>query len=84
MLATAALTAWFYFSGYRTFHGLRAAWREEADLEAQVERLKEQNRKIEREIEDLAPGGPGIERKARQELGWSKADEIVIRIPDKK
>ncbi len=66
------------------FQDLQAAWRQETELETQVEELTKQNREIEQEIEDLAPGGPGIEKRARQDLGWSKEGEIVIRIPDKK
>lgn len=78
------MAGWFHLSGYRTFHDLQAAWREEAELEAQVEDLVKRNSEIEQAIEDLAPGGPGIEKKVREDLGWSKKDEILIRISDKK
>ena len=78
------MAGWFQVSGYRTFHKLREVWRQEAELEAQVEDLKGRNAELEQEIDELAPGGPGIERRAREDLGWSREDEVVIRIPEKK
>ena len=84
ILATTALLGWFQVSGYRTFHDLSQVWKQEAQLEAQAEELRQLNAEIEREIEELAPGGPGIERRAREDLGWSKKDELVIRVPNKK
>lgn len=84
ILATTALVGWFQVSGYQTIHDLRQVWEQEAELEAEAEELRQRNAEIEREIEELAPGGPAIERKAREDLGWSKKDEVVIRVPNKK
>lgn len=83
ILIAAALAGWFHTFGYQTFYDLRAAWREEAELEVQIEELQQQNTALEQEIEDLGPGGPGIEKKAREDLGWSKENEVIIRIPEK-
>ena len=66
------------------FRDLWTAWREEAALKAQIAEIEKRNGALEQEIEDLAPGGPGIEKRVREDLGWSKKDEIVIRIPGKK
>ncbi len=84
ILATTALAGWFQVYGSRTFHDLGEVWEQEAQLEAQVEELRQRNAALEKEIEELAPGGPGIERRAREDLGWSKKDEVIIRVPDKK
>lgn len=66
------------------FRDLWTTWSEEAALKAQIDEIEKRNRELEQEIEDLAPGGPGIEKTVREELGWSKKNEIVIRIPGKK
>ena len=83
IVVTVAAVGWFHYSGYRTFHDLSAIWNQELELETQVEELKRRNAALEDEIKDLAPGGPGIEKRAREDLGWSRPDEIVIRIPEK-
>lgn len=66
------------------FRDLWTAWREEAALKAQIAKIEKRNGTLEQEIEDLAPGGSGIEKIVREDLGWSKKDEIVIRLPGKK
>ena len=84
MGVTAVAALWFQVSGYKTFTDLRNAWAQEEQLNRRLETLREDNAVLEREIEDLAPGGAGIEKRAREELGWSRPDEIVINVPEKK
>ena len=46
-------------------------------------RLKEQNELLQEDIDALQPGEFGIEKRARERLGWSKPGEIVVHIPHK-
>ncbi len=76
--------AFFRFAGYDGLMELRQSWRQESDLQHELQQLQEENAGIENGIKDLAPDGAAIERIARQDLGWAKPGEIVIKIPEKK
>ena len=76
--------AFFRFAGYDGLMQLRQSWRQETELEGGLQRLQQENAQIEAGIKDLSADGPAIERIARQELGWAKPGEIVIKIPEKK
>ena len=79
-----AAAAFFRFAGYDGLMELRSSWREERELQQELQRLRDENVSIEDGIEDLSPDGAAIERIARQDLGWAKPGEIVIKIPEKK
>ena len=79
-----AAAAFFRFAGYDGLMELRESWRTERQLESELQQLREENLRIEGGIEELAPDGAAIERIARQDLGWAKPGEIVIKIPGKK
>ena len=79
-----AVVAFFRIAGYDGLIDLRQSWQQERELESEVQQLRDENGRIEDGIEELSPDGPAIERIARQELGWAKHGEIVIKIPEKK
>ncbi len=74
----------FRFAGYEPLMELDHAWREEAQVEHTIAELKQENAGIEAAIKNLGPDGDGIEKIAREDLGWAQPDEIVIKIPEKK
>ena len=74
----------FWMTGYDALSELTDSWRTEDELEQAVRRLEEENERIEATIKELAPGGKAVERIARQDLGWAKPNEIVVKIPEKK
>ena len=74
----------FWMTGYDALSELTDSWRKEEELEQAVRQLEEENNRIEVAIEELAPGGKAVERIARQDLGWAKPNEIVVKIPEKK
>ena len=79
-----AAAAFFRFAGYDGLIELRQSWQQERELESDLQQLQEENLRIEDGIEELSPDGAAIERIARQDLGWAKPGEIVIKIPEKK
>ena len=70
--------------GYNPIRPLMQALENESKLESQIERLKQENTELQRDVDALGPGQFGIEKRARERLGWSKPGEIVIHVPDKK
>ena len=56
----------------------------EERLEQQIEELQQENADLQRDVNALGPGEFGIEKRARERLGWSKPGEIVIHIPEKR
>ena len=83
-LALLVAVGFFWMTGYDALSELTDSWRTEDELEQAVRQLEEENKRIEAAIKDLAPGGKAVERIARQDLGWAKPNEIVVKIPDKK
>ena len=74
----------FRFAGYEPLMELDHAWLEEAQVERAIAELKQENVDIEAAIKNLGPDGDGIEKIAREDLGWAQPGEIVIKIPEKK
>lgn len=72
-----------HYSGAGPFQSLTESLEREADLTKQIESLERQNDDLEREIEALMPGQFGLEKRAREQLGWSLPGEILIHIPEK-
>ena len=52
-------------------------------MEESVRELEDENGRIETAIKELAPDGKAVEQIARQDLGYAKPGEIVVKIPDK-
>ncbi len=73
-----------YFLGHNPIEPLLQAFEEEEMLELQIESLQEENDELQRDVDALGPGQFGIEKRARERLGWSMPGEVVIHVPDKK
>lgn len=69
--------------GYGPFQSLLENVEQEDQLETRIEELHQENTGLNEEIESLMPGRFGIEKRAREQLGWSKPGEIVVHLPDK-
>jgi len=82
-LCFVAVLAWFQTTGLRTVLELRASWGREEATSDEIVRLRQQNGELEKEIRELESDGDGVERIARQKLGWAEADEVVIKVPEK-
>jgi len=73
------LRLWVSDSGYR------AAWRLEQQLAAQRqqnESLRERNRALAAEVDDLKTGLEAVEEIARSELGMTQAGETLFQVVD--
>jgi cell division protein FtsB len=79
-----AVAGLVWLSGYDALAELTDSWRKESEMQQAIEKLERENQRIEAAIGELAPEGKAVERIARQELGWAKRDEIVVKIPEKK
>ncbi len=55
----------------------------EAELEAEIGELENGNEALQGEIKALMPGQFGIEKRAREQLGWSQPGEIIVHLPGK-
>lgn len=84
LLVVFGALVFYQFSGFKVWSDLRDVWRQEAEVQQQIDALREENARIEAEIKELSPGGDEVERIARQELGWAEPGEIVIKVPEKK
>lgn len=82
-LCFVGVLAWFQTSGLRTVLELRASWSREEAISSEVDHLKQQNDELEKEIGELESDGDGVERIARQKLGWAEEGEVVIKVPEK-
>ena len=82
--SAALLGGLLHISGHGPFHALLESLEQEVELEEDLVRLKEQNELLQEDIDDLMPGEFGIEKRARERLGWSKPGEIVVHMPHKK
>ncbi len=82
--AVAVLGGVLHVNGIGPFQSLVETLGKEADLKEQIERLESENEALEAEVDALMPGRFGIEKRAREQLGWSRPGEIVIHIPDKR
>ena len=73
-----------YLLGHNPIRPLMQALDNEEKLELQIEELEQENADLQQDVNALGPGQFGIEKRARERLGWSKPGEIVIHVPDKK
>lgn len=82
--AAVVLFGALHLYGRGPFQPVAAALGAEAELERQIEQLQGENEQLSAEIESLKPGAFGIEKRAREKLGWSKPGEIIVHIPHKR
>ncbi len=82
--AAVVLFGALHLYGRGPFQPVAAALSTEAELERQIVQLKFENEELSAEIKSLKPGAFGIEKRAREKLGWSKPGEIIIHIPNKR
>lgn len=73
----------FWLNGYEALVDLNDSWEKESQMEEAVRQLEDENARIETAIKELAPDGKAVEQIARQDLGYAKPGEIVVKIPDK-
>ena len=73
-----------YLLGQNPIEPLIEALATEDRLERQIDGLKQENSELQQDIDALGPGQFGIEKRARERLGWSKPGEVVIHVPDKR
>ncbi len=73
----------FWLTGYDALVELTDSWEKENQLEQEILRLELENERVDAAIKELAPDGKAVERIARQDLGWAKPGEIVVKIPEK-
>ncbi len=70
--------------GVGPFQPLTETLASESKLEQRIVSLKEENQALEEEVQSLmTPEEFGIEKHAREQLGWSKPGEIIVHLPDK-
>ena len=82
--AAALLGGVLHVNGLGPFQPLAETLQRESQLEEKIIQLKGENGTLKEEVDQLKPGHFGIEKRAREQLGWSKPGEIVIHIPDKR
>jgi len=71
---------WWGQHGYRA---LQASRQEQRDWEARNEALRRRNAGLEKSILDLRTRPEPIEKRAREDLHWTRPGERVIRSPQK-
>jgi cell division protein FtsB len=67
-----------------TDHGFLKVRRQRLDLarlQADVSALAAENERLEAEVKALAENPKAVERIAREDLGFARADEVVLRLP---
>ena len=73
-----------HLGGWGPFVEFRKTLGEEERLQELIVDLSQENQDLQQEIKGLAQGGFGVEQRAREQLGWSRPDEIVIHLPEKR
>ena len=73
-----------YLLGQNPVEPLIESLANEDRLERQIQELKQENSELQQDIDALGPGQFGIEKRARERLGWSKRGEVVIHVPAKR
>lgn len=66
---------WFGQSGWPYVHELRDAKRLQ---QIENERLRNRNRALEAEVEDLRSGSEAVEERARRDMGMIREDEVFF------
>lgn len=82
--AVALLGGLLHTAGLGPFQSLTETLEREAELEETIIQLKQENEDLEEDVNSLQRDGFGIEKRAREQLGWSKPGEIIVHIPDKR
>ena len=85
-LLAAVLTVVFFISFFLSDRGiaeLRHARTRVASLRADITRLEQENIRLRAEIESVRKSSYAVERIAREDLGMSKAGEVVYMLPKK-
>ncbi len=82
--AAALLGGLLHVNGLGPFQSLTVTLEEEAKLKEEIVGLEGENETLKDQIDSLKPGQFGVEKRAREQLGWSKPGEIIIHIPDKR
>lgn len=77
------VTGFFWLTGHDALGELTDSWEKEKQMEQAIRRLELENQQLEATIKELAPDGQAVERIAREDLGWAKPGEIVVKIPEK-
>ena len=72
-------TLWFAAGGVRDVDRLRRALAEQHE---QIAQLRERNRGLAAEVQDLKQGLEAIEERARSEMGMIKEDEVFFQISE--
>lgn len=75
LLAILIITSLFGKKGLLEIYRARKTY---AVLEKEIERLKQEKRRLEREISDLEKNPKAVDGEAREKLGLIKPDEKVI------
>lgn len=73
-----------HLNGIGPFQTLQETLDREAQLGERVQEVEAENLVLREQVDSLKQGEFGIEKRAREELGWSMPGEIVIHIPDKR
>ncbi len=82
--AAAVLGGILHVNGIGPFQSLEATLQKEADLKTTIREIQSENVALQDQVDTLKPGEFGIEKRAREQLGWSMPGEIVIHMPDKR
>lgn len=82
--AATVLGGFLHFNGYGPYQELKETLDKEAELKEQIVSLEQENESLQEDVDALMPGKFGIEKRAREQLGWSKPGEIVVRLAGKK
>ena len=72
-------TLWFAAGGVRDVDRLRRALAEQHE---QIAQLRDRNRALAAEVQDLKQGLEAIEERARSEMGMIKGDEVFFQISE--
>ncbi len=82
--AAAVLGGILHVNGIGPFQALEETLAKEAELKERVLEIQSENLVLQDQVDALKPGEFGIEKRAREQLGWSMPGEIVIHMPDKR
>ena len=81
LLVLVQLDYWFSKNGVFHVRGLREQLQE---VQAENDKAKARNERVQAEVRDLREGLEMVEDKARSELGMIKRDEIYIQVTPRK
>ena len=82
--AAALLAGVLHVNGIGPFQTLEETITKESELEERILEIRKENETLQDQVDALKPGEFGVEKRAREHLGWSMPGEIVIHMPDKR